>query len=117
MKNFVNKQFNHLKIHTQYSICEGAIKISNFSNHCKKNKIKSAAITDSNNLFGVLDFSESLTKAGTQPIVGLLLNIKHDDIYGKVTLFAKTLEGYKNLISLSSKSYLDIKKMKFLIVH
>ncbi len=110
MKNFAKKQFNHLKIHTQYSICEGAIKISNFSNHCKENKIKSAAITDSNNLFGVLDFSESLTKVGTQPIVGLLLNIKHDDIYGKVTLFAKTLEGYKNLISLSSKSYLDIKK-------
>ena len=35
-----NQNFNHLKIHTQYSICEGAIKIEDLKNHCKDNKIK-----------------------------------------------------------------------------
>ena len=83
MKNFLDKQFNHLKIHTHYSICEGALKISNFAMHCKENKIQSAAITDSNNLFGALEFSEALAKVGTQPIVGLLLNIKHEKIRGQ----------------------------------
>ena len=108
MKNFSNEQFNHLKVHTQYSICEGAIKVNDFADYCKKQKIKSAAINDSNNLFGVLEFSEALSKVGTQPIPGLQLNIKHNNTYGKVSLFAKNIEGYKNLISLSSKSYLEI---------
>ena len=39
MPDLYNKEFNHFKIHTQYSICEGAIKIENLKNFCKDKKI------------------------------------------------------------------------------
>ena len=61
-------QFNNFKIHTQYSICEGAIKIDELADFCKKNNIKSAGLCDSFNLCGALEFSEKISKAGTQPI-------------------------------------------------
>ena len=47
-----NKIFNHFKIHTQYSICEGAIKIEELQDFCKKNKIPSRGISDTANLCG-----------------------------------------------------------------
>ena len=52
-----NFQFNHFKLHTQYSICEGAIKIEDLKEYCKKNKIQAAGISDSFNLCGALEFS------------------------------------------------------------
>ena len=45
-----DKRFNNIKIHTQYSICEGAIKIDDLAEYCKNNKIKSLGLTDSYNL-------------------------------------------------------------------
>ena len=51
-------QFNNFKIHTQYSICEGAIKIDELADFCKKNNIKSVGLCDSFNLCGALEFSE-----------------------------------------------------------
>lgn len=101
-----NKNFNHLKVHTQYSICEGAIKIDELADYCKSNKIKSIGIADSYNLCGALEFSEKISKVGTQPIIGTQINLKKLDIIGKVTLYATSETGYKNLTKLSSSSYL-----------
>ena len=56
-----NKQFSHIKIHTQYSICEGALKIEDLPPICKKNKIKAIGLCDSYNLCGALEFSESIS--------------------------------------------------------
>ena len=100
------KHFNNLKIHTQYSICEGAIKIDELAEYCKSQKIKSLGIADSFNLCGALEFSEKLSKVGTQPIIGSQINIKEQDLVGKITLYAQSEEGYKNLTKLSSLSYL-----------
>ena len=74
-----NQNFNHLKIHTQYSICEGAIKIDQLKDFCKKNKIKSIGLSDTNNLCGALEFSEEISKVGTQPIIGTQINFKYND--------------------------------------
>ena len=63
-----SKQFNHLKLHTQYSICEGAVKIENLSEYCKKAKIKSIGISDTAKC-GALEFSENISKTKTQPII------------------------------------------------
>ena len=105
-----DKFFNNIKIHSQYSICEGAIKIDELAEYCKDNKIKSVGIADSFNLCGALEFSEKLSKVGTQPIIGTQINFKSDGITGKLTLYAKTEEGYKNLTKLSSQSYLKSKE-------
>ena len=101
-----DKNFNNIKIHTQYSICEGAIKIDDLAEYCKSNKIKSIGIADSYNLCGALEFSEKLSKVGTQPIIGTQINLKAQNIIGKVTLYATSEQGFKNLTKLSSSSYL-----------
>ncbi len=107
-----NKTFNHLKVHTQYSICEGAIRIDDLADYCKSNKIKSIGLADSYNLCGALEFSEKISKAGTHPIIGTQINLNISDIIGKVTLYATSEEGYKNLTKLSSSSYLKNNALK-----
>ena len=104
-----NKNFNHIKVHTQYSICEGAIKIDDLANYCKLKKIKSIGLADSYNLCGALEFSEKISKVGSHPIIGTQININLSDIIGKITLYATSEAGYKNLTKLSSSSYLKNK--------
>ncbi len=103
----------NLKIHTQFSICEGAIKINQLSEFCKKNKITAVGICDNENLSGALEFSNELSKVGIQPIIGTNIFLKeivdNEIFYGKISLFAKNDLGYKNLLKLSSKSYLNLK--------
>ena len=106
-----NKNFNNIKVHTQYSICEGAIKIDELADYCKANKIQSLGLADSYNLCGALEFSEKLSKVGTQPIIGTQINLKAKGVIGKVSLYATTETGYKNLTKLSSKSYLESSQM------
>ena len=76
MKESFKKIFNHIKVHTQYSICEGAVKIEHLQDFCKKNKITSVALSDSHNLSGALEFSENLSSIGTQPIIGTQILFK-----------------------------------------
>ncbi|MBD1162557.1 DNA polymerase III subunit alpha [Pelagibacterales bacterium SAG-MED12] len=100
------ENFNHLKIHSQYSICEGAIKIDELKDYTKENKIKALALCDSENLCGALEFAEKLSKVGTQPIIGSQINFKINDTIGLLPLFALNENGYKRIIELSSLSYL-----------
>jgi DNA polymerase-3 subunit alpha len=102
-----DKIFNNFKIHTQYSICEGAIKIDDLAYHCKEKKIPNIGICDSLNLCGALEFAEKISKSGTQPLIGTQINFSIENSTGKLPLFAISSHGYKNLIKLSSKSYLD----------
>ncbi len=101
------KYFNHLKIHTQYSICEGAIKIDELTNLSKQMKIKSLGISDTSNLCGALEFSEKLSKIGTQPIIGTQIKFCVNNTSGLLPIFALNENGYKKIIELSSKYYLE----------
>ncbi len=105
----IQKNFNNFKIHSQYSICEGAIKIDELVEYCKIHKIKSIGLADSFNLCGALEFSEKLSKVGTQPIIGTQINLKEHNTIGKLSLYAKSNMGYKNLTKLSSLSFLNSK--------
>ena len=91
-----NYKFNHLKIHTQYSICEGALKIEDLKNFCKENKILSVGLSDTSNLCGALEFAEKISKVGTQPIIGTQINLLSENQIGKITLYAISEKGYKN---------------------
>ena len=106
MKESTNKIFNQFKIHTQYSICEGAIKIDQLKDFCKKNKIKALGLSDTYNLSGALEFAENLSSVGTQSIIGTQILFKYKKFIGLIPLIAKNYNGYKNIIKLSSKSYL-----------
>ena len=99
--------FNHLKIHSQYSICEGAIKIDDLKEFSRENKIKSLGLCDTTNLCGALEFAEKISKAGTQPVIGTQINFKIDDTVGLLPLYALNEDGYKRIIELSSLSFLD----------
>ena len=99
-----NQNFNHLKIHSQYSICEGAIKIDDLKDFSKENKIKSLALSDTTNLCGALEFSEKISKVGTQPIIGTQINFKFGGTTGLLPLYAlnEVLSlVYKSKISLN----------------
>ncbi|MDA7604641.1 DNA polymerase III subunit alpha [Candidatus Pelagibacter sp.] len=101
------QNFNHLKIHSQYSICEGAVKIDDLKDFSKFNKIKSLGLCDTTNLCGALEFAEKISKVGSQPIIGTQINFKYGDTTGLLPLFALDEEGYKRIIKLSSFSFLD----------
>ena len=102
-----HKKFNHLKIHTQYSICEGAIKIDELKDSAKELKISTLGMCDTSNLCGAVEFSDKLSKVGTQTIIGTQINFKFNDTVGLLPLFALNFEGYKKIIELSSRSYLE----------
>ena len=106
MKENNNSQFNHFKLHTQYSICEGAIKIDDLKDHCKKNKIQAVGISDTSNLCGALEFSENIAKVGSQPLIGTQIIFNYKNTFGLIPIIAKNEKGYQNIIELSSKSYL-----------
>ena len=106
MSESVSQNFNHLKVHTQYSICEGAAKIDDLQDYSKNVKLKSLGLCDSANLCGALEFAEKISKAGTQPIIGTQINFKFVNTIGLLPLYALNEEGYKRIIELSSLSFL-----------
>ena len=97
MPELNNQNFNHLKIHTQYSICEGAIKIDNLKDFCKEKKIPCLGLSDTSNLCGALEFAENISKVGTQPIIGTQIYFKFEDTTGLLPLIALNEKGYKKL--------------------
>ncbi len=109
------QQFTHLHLHTEYSLLDGANKITNLVEEVKKLGMTSVAMTDHGNMFGAIDFYHQMKGAGIKPILGMEGYIHNgetlDDRSTKqrfhVCLFAKNKKGYENLMYLSSKAYID----------
>jgi len=109
--------FIHLRLHSAYSLSEGAIHVKALSKLCHDNGMPAVAITDTNNMFGVLEASLTLPGAGVQPIIGCSLAIRHEGEQdarsphapdpGLLVLLAQTEKGYKNLMRLVSKAHLE----------
>ena len=108
-------EFTHLHLHTEYSLLDGANKIGKLASELKKQGVKSVAITDHGNMFGAIDFYQTMRKNDIKPIIGIEAYIHNqDDIDDKSTkqrfhlcLLAKNEVGYKNLMYLSSQSFIN----------
>ncbi len=111
--------FVHLRVHSAYSMAEGAIKIPDLADLCVKNAMPAVALTDTRNLFGALEFSKTCAGAGVQPIIGCQLSVRREDGEtgqgqsgrlpepDQLILLAQNAAGYSNLIKLVSKAFLE----------
>ena len=107
--------FVHLRVHTAYSLSEGAIKLDALAALCAAQRMPAVAITDTGNLFGALEFSITLAAAGVQPIVGCQIGVRREQDQSsngtppapdQLVLLVQNSEGYANLLKLVSTSYL-----------
>jgi len=71
--------FVHLHVHSNYSLLEGAIPLARLADLAKADKQAALALTDTDNMFGALEFSEKLASSGIQPIIGCALAIDFGD--------------------------------------
>ncbi|MDR3224595.1 MAG: DNA polymerase III subunit alpha [Holosporales bacterium] len=101
-----DRPFIHLRTHSAYSLCEGAVKVDELVYRCEERQMPAVSVTDTNNLFGVMEFSEKCASHGIQPIPGTLLDIRYDDVIAPIVLLAKNRQGYKNLLKLMTCFYI-----------
>lgn len=109
--------FTHLHCHSHYSLLDGLPKIDELIAKAKEYKMTALALTDHGVLYGAIEFYEKCLAAGLKPIIGLEAYLAYDKLTNKrphidnkryhLTLLAKNLEGYHNLIKLSTTSHLD----------
>jgi DNA polymerase-3 subunit alpha len=107
----------HLHVHSSYSLLEGALTIARLAELAKKDRQPALALTDTDNMFGALEFSEKMASAGIQPIVGCALGVDFGDqenrgpaggdIWPRIVLLAARENGYRSLMRLSSRAYLE----------
>ncbi len=105
--------FVHLHLHTEYSLLDGACKIDNLIDYCKKNGIDTVCITDHGNMYGTLQLAEKATIAGLKYIIGCEFYVTKDmhdkssNTAEHLILLAKNKAGYKNLVQLDSMAFVD----------
>jgi len=111
--------FVHLHVHSAYSLLEGALPIARLSELAVADRQPALALTDTGNLFGALEFSEKLAEAGIQPIIGCALAVVFGDEptgsngarvqrLPRIVLLAASEDGYRNLMALVSRSFLEV---------
>ncbi|HNX01200.1 MAG TPA: DNA polymerase III subunit alpha [Candidatus Cloacimonadota bacterium] len=108
--------FVHLHNHTQFSLLDGACRIDKMLDLAKEFGMNAVAITDHGNMYGAIDFYNAAIKIGIKPIIGMeayLINSDYDQPEARtdhryhLVLLAQNQQGYKNLIKLTSQSFLD----------
>ena len=120
MKNFEKSDpFIHLRLHSSYSLLQGAIRPEELPKLCQKNLMPAVGVTDTGNLFGALEISELLVANGIQPLIGCEFKIlqnnfndQNSNYYSDIILLAQNDDGYKNLLKLSSEFFLNQKSPK-----
>ena len=108
-------KYIHLRVHTEYSLLEGATRLKKLPELCKANDMPAIALTETNNLFSALEFSVLFKDNGLQPIIGCQIDFKFTDMVSgrragttaPIVLLAQDELGYKNLLKLSSEMYVQ----------
>jgi DNA polymerase-3 subunit alpha len=112
----VKQPFVHLRVRSPYSLLEGAIRIPQMVDACVSHAMPAIALTDTNNLYGALEFSEYLSAAGVQPIIGCTLSIRlgkphpgeRAESDGSIAVLVQNEAGYQNMMALTSAAFLDV---------
>ncbi len=102
-------EFIHLRVHSSYSILEGAIKMKALAKKMAADGIPAVGVTDTNNLFGAMDFAIECSKVGVQPVLGCQLLIESPKrevnafaedkpTYDKMVVMVQNEQGYQNLL-------------------
>ncbi|MGC6471757.1 MAG: DNA polymerase III subunit alpha [Parvibaculales bacterium] len=114
-------KFVHLRVHSAFSLLEGALKTSSISNACLRFDVPALGVADRNNLFGALEIAESLAGKGVQPVIGVTLAVTEIpecsdlpeqgaltlDLLPHIALFVQNETGYENLMALVSAAHLE----------
>ena len=108
-------KYIHLRVHTEYSLLEGATRLKKLPELCKANDMPAIALTETNNLFSALEFSVLFKDNGLQPIIGCQIDFRFTDMVSErrarttapIVLLAQDELGYKNLMKLSSEMYVQ----------
>jgi DNA polymerase-3 subunit alpha len=110
--------FVHLHVHSAYSLLKGSIKIAKLGELAKADRQPALALTDTDNLFGALEFSDKMAGYGVQPIIGCELSVDFGDqdpnarnalAAGptRIVLLASRERGYRSLMRLNSRAFLE----------
>jgi DNA polymerase-3 subunit alpha len=106
-------EFAHLHLHTEYSLLDGMGRTKEYVARAKELGIHHLAISDHGVLYGAMEWYHAISKAGLHPIVGIEAYLAEGNARAKerksyhLLLLAQNLQGYRNLLSLSSKSHLE----------
>ena len=112
-----SSDFVHLHVHTQYSLLDGACRIKNLIQKAADYKMPALGMTDHGNMFGAIDFYQTATSLGVKPLIGCEAYVvtegsRHErkrerGTVSHLVLFARDIEGYRNLMKLVSTAYLE----------
>ncbi len=107
--------FVHLHLHSQYSLLDGANRLQDVIDVAGEATMPALGLTDHGNMFGAIEFYNKANKSGVKPIIGMEAYVTSGDMRERkpgsksnhLVLLAKNEAGYKNLIKLTSKAFLD----------
>src|ERR1700690_2338474 len=114
----LHSDYVSLHLHTEYSLLDGAIRIKELVERAKEFRMPALAMTDHGNLFGAVEFYKQVTKAGIKPIIGCEVYVapssrldrggsESDETSFHLILLARDNTGYRNLVTLVTKAYLE----------
>lgn len=114
----LHSDYVSLHLHTEYSLLDGAIRIKELVERAKEFRMPALAMTDHGNLFGAVEFYKQVTRAGIKPIIGCELYVapssrfdrggsESDETSFHLILLARDNTGYRNLVTLVTKAYLE----------
>ena len=102
--------FVHLHLHTEYSLVDSTVRIPAVMQQCAKDGMPAVAMTDQNNVFGLVKFYRKAIAAGVKPIIGLDLRVFNEDDPDRpytLVLLVQNNDGYRNLSELVTRSYME----------
>ncbi|MGI9388262.1 MAG: DNA polymerase III subunit alpha, partial [Methyloligellaceae bacterium] len=115
MRTMTHSDFVHLRVHSAYSLSEGAIRLNELAGLCVEHRMPAVGVADTNNMFGALEYSLEVGGAGVQPIIGCQIALRRPDersgagiaqAADQLVLLVQDEQGYENLLSLVSDAHL-----------